>query len=447
MFQRSKKAVKPSPEDLDFLYAADAAIHRKGNSLAYLLSVAIMACMIAAVLWAHHAILDEVTRGTGKVIPSRKTQVIQNLEGGIVEEIHVQENQLVSKNDILIRLGNVNAASQYRDSYKQSLQHQATIARLRGEINDTEPIFSNRLLEEVPDVVEDQLAIYNARQNQLSIELKVLNSQYSQKIQEINEMRSRRRQLAANLKLAREQRDIAKPLMERQVYPKVDFLALERDILTIRGNISTLDAAIPRVSSAASEAKNRMEQRKAEFKSMALEELNRHRMELSSLKEILAAGEDRVTRTDVRSPVKGTIKQLAVNTIGGVVRPGEPIVEIVPMDDTLLIEASIRPADIAFLHPGQKAKVKITAYDFSIYGGLDAVVEQISADTLVDDKGDSFYKVKLRTETNAIAHQGSRLPIIPGMTATVDILTGKKSVLDYLLKPILKASQNALRER
>ena len=444
-----KKSVKNNPlqDDIDFLRPADAAIYRKGNSLAYLLSILLTLCIISFFIWSHYAIIDEVTRGTGKVIPSRKTQVIQNLEGGIVEEIFVSENQIVNKNDILIRLSNMNAASQYRDAFKQSLQHEAAILRLSAEINEEEPAFSDEIRNEIPDIVADQEAIYRARQNQLNLELSVLNSQYSQKIQEVAEMRSRLNQLTGNLRIAREQRDIAKPLMERQVYPKVDFLALERDIQTLRGDINTLNIAIPRISSAATEAKRRMEQRKAEFKSLALEELNRRRTELSSIQEIIAAGEDRVIRTDVRSPVKGTIKQLATNTIGGVVRPGEPIVEIVPLDDTLLIEASIRPADIAFLYPGQKAMVKISAYDFSIYGGLEGLVEQISADTLVNDKGESFYKVTLRTHTNAILHKGSKLPIIPGMTTTVDILTGKKSVLDYLLKPILKASQNALRER
>jgi adhesin transport system membrane fusion protein len=149
----------------------------------------------------------------------------------------------------------------------------------------------------------------------------------------------------------------------------------------------------------------------------------------------------------VRSPVRGTIKQINLNTIGGVVRPGESILEIVPLDDTLLIEARIRPADIAFLHPGQKAMIKITAYDFSIFGGLEGVLEAISADTIEDDNGESFYKVKLRTQKNAIAYRGEELPIMPGMTASIDILTGKKSVLAYLLKPILRAKQNALRER
>jgi adhesin transport system membrane fusion protein len=169
--------------------------------------------------------------------------------------------------------------------------------------------------------------------------------------------------------------------------------------------------------------------------------------EAAALEEKIAADADRVQRTDVRSPVRGTITQLFVNTVGGVIQPGEDLVEIVPLEDTLLVEAKLRPADIAFVRPGQQATVKVTAYDFSIYGGLDAVVEDISADTITDEKGERFYRIRVRTRDNTLHKSGKPLPIIPGMTTEVDILTGEKTVMDYLLKPILKARHNALRER
>jgi adhesin transport system membrane fusion protein len=235
--------------------------------------------------------------------------------------------------------------------------------------------------------------------------------------------------------------------VEQGIYPRVDYLALERDISMLQGDVDNLRLSIPRIRQSAEEASRRIAQRRAEFQAQALDELNSRRVELQSLREIMAAGEDQVTRTAIRSPVKGTVKQINLNTIGGVVKPGESILEIVPLDDTLLIEARIRPADIAFLHPGQKAMIKITAYDFSIFGGLEGFVEAISADTIEDDKGESFYKVKLRTRESVMHYRGEDLPIIPGMTASIDILTGKKSILNYLLKPILRMKQNALRER
>jgi len=435
-------------EDLHFMSEVDAAIHRKGSSMAYILTVVIAALLGIFVLWAHYTVIDEVTRGMGQVIPSQKVQMIQNLEGGILQEILVQENQIVNMDDILVRIDNEVAASQYRDAFTKAAEHEAAIVRLTAEIEGlTRLDFPDRLKDTDPQVLADQQSIFAARQSQLQAELSVLKSQYGQKQQEIAEMQSRKEQLERSLELARQQRDIAKPLVDQGVYPRVDYLALERDISTLQGDIDALRLAIPRIRQAADEAKQRIDQRRAEVKAQALDEMNRRRGELKSLREIMSAGEDRVTRTDVRSPVRGTIKQINLNTIGGVVRPGESILEIVPLDDTLLIEARIRPADIAFLHPGQKAMIKITAYDFSIFGGLEGLVEAISADTIEDDQGESFYKVKLRTQKSAISYRGEELPIIPGMTASVDILTGKKSVLDYLLKPILRAKQNALRER
>ncbi|MDG5468439.1 HlyD family type I secretion periplasmic adaptor subunit [Deltaproteobacteria bacterium IMCC39524] len=426
----------------------DAAIHRKGSSIAFVLTLVIGLLMVTFVVWAHFTVLDEVTRGMGSVIPSQKVQMIQNLEGGILQEISVQENQIVNKGDILIRIDNELAASQYRDAFTKAAEHEAAILRLNTEIEGkSKLVFPESFNEADPQVLNDQKAIFQARQDQLQAELNVLRSQHSQKQQEIKEMQSRKAQLEQGLGLAKQQRNIAKPLVDQGVYPRVDYLALEREISSLQGDIDALRLAIPRIQQAANEASRRIEQRRAEFKAIALDEMNSRRGELKSLQQIMSAGEDRVTRTDIRSPVRGTIKQINLNTIGGVVRPGESILEIVPLDDTLLIEARIRPADIAFLHPGQKAMIKITAYDFSIFGGLDGVLEAISADTIEDDDGESFYKVKLRTQKNAIAYRGEELPIMPGMTASIDILTGKKSVLAYLLKPILRAKQNALRER
>jgi adhesin transport system membrane fusion protein len=435
-------------EDLLFMSEVDAAIHRKGSSIAFVLTVVIALFLIIFVLWAHFTVLDEVTRGLGQVIPSQKVQMIQNLEGGILQEITVQENQIVNKGDILIRIDNAMAASQYRDAFTKAAEHEAAIVRLNAEIEGKSKIvFPDEFKDADPQVLDDQQSIFMAHRQQLQAELNVLRSQHSQRQQEITEMQSRKQQLERSLGLAKQQRDIAKPLVDQGVYPRVDYLALERDISSLQGDIDALRLAIPRIRQAANEASRRIEQRRAEVKAQALGEKNTHRGELKSLQEIMSAGEDRVTRTDVRSPVRGTVKQINLNTLGGVVRPGESILEIVPLDDTLLIEARIRPADIAFLHPGQKAMVKITAYDFSIFGGLEGFVEAISADTIEDDNGESFFKVKLRTQKNAITYHSEELPIIPGMTASIDILTGKKSVLAYLLKPILRAKQNAMRER
>lgn len=434
-------------EDIAFMSEVDASIHRKGHSMAYLLSFAVFMMLIAFLVWAGWAVLDEVTRGMGQAIPSRQIQVIQNLEGGILETILVAEGQIVEKGDVLVRLDNTVASSHYRDAFAKSIEHMAAIARLTAQVDNIAISFPPEVLDHDPQITKEQINLFEAHKNQLSLELKILRSEYNQKIQEIEEIKGKRTELRKSLKLAREQKKIAEPLMKKGLYSRVEFIKLDRDVVGLQGQINALKLSLPRLKNAANQAQERMAQRRAEASSLAYEEISRRRIELNSLKQTIAAGQDRVTRTDVRSPVRGTVKQIIINTIGGVIRPGEPILEIVPLDDTLLFEVQIRPADIAFLYPGQQAKIKITAYDFSIYGGMEGVVEQISADTIIDERGNSYYKVKLRTDTNAILHHGTQLPIIPGMTASVDILTGKKSVLDYLMKPILKASQNALRER
>ena len=434
-------------ESLEFLGEVDAATYRTGHRFAYMLSMMIVLFMVIFVLWAHFTVLDEVTRGQGQVIPSQRVQIIQHLEGGIIEEILVEENQIIEKGDILVRIRNTVAASQYRDAANTALEHEAAIARLTAEAEGSALEFPEQMKQEHPELVSDQRSIFEARQAQLKLEVNVLDSQYQQKQQEIRELLSRQKKLEQGLELAREQLNIATPLVEQDLYPRVDYLTLKRDVSNMQGDLNVVNLTIPRIREAAREAQRRIAQRQAQYHTEVLNEINQRRLELISLREAIAAGEDRVTRTDVRSPVRGTVKQLIVNTVGGVIRPGEPILEVVPLDDALLIEVQIRPADIAFLYPGQPAKIKLTAYDFSIYGGLDGYVEQISADTIVNERKESFYRVKLRTKEKTLSYKGTKLPIIPGMTASVDILTGKKSVLSYLLKPILKAKQTALRER
>ena len=443
------RKIFPSSEldsDLQFMSEVDAATHKMGSKFAYITSVVIFMLIIVALLWARFAVIDEVTRGVGQIVPSQKVQVIQNLEGGIVEAILVADNQIVDKGDVLLRINNTLAASHYRDTVNKVMEHRAIIIRLLAEAADEELVFPEE--SDIPlATINSQKEIYQARKEQVQSELTILNLQLLQRQQEITEMVGREKQLLRSLANAQQQIDIVKPLHEKGLYPEVDYLRVERDLINLQGEVNALQLGFPRAQQVVKEMEQKTIQQKKLFRTLALDELNQKRAELKSLQEAIAAGKDRVTRTDVRSPVRGTVKQINITTIGGVIHPGESILEIVPLDDTLLIEARIRPSDIAFLHPGQKAMVKITAYDFSIYGGMEGIVEQISADTIMDEKGNSFFKVKLRTKSNTLLYQGSKLPIIPGMVASVDIQTGEKTVLDYLLKPILKAKQNALRER
>ncbi|NIA72021.1 HlyD family type I secretion periplasmic adaptor subunit [Pelagibius litoralis] len=435
-------------DDLDYMPDVHAATRQRGRRFAYILTLMSVAFFAVMGIWAHNAVLDEVTRGEGTIIPSSKTQVIQNLEGGILSEILVREGDIVEAGDVLARIENTIATANLEDAQSQYLSLQATEARLVAELDEKEEItFPETVLDQAPIVASDQKRFFNARKRQLAAQVSVLESQATQRKQEVAEMGSRRRQLEQSLRLAREELAITAPLVKKGVMPRIDLIRIDRQVADLEGEIRTIRTAIPRLQAAQKEAEQRIEEMVLTTKTEASDELNGIRAEIKSISQSLFAGQDRVTRTSVQSRVRGTVKNLKRTTVGGVIQPGEDIMEIVPLDDTLLVEAQVRPADIAFLRPGQNAIIKVSAYDFSVYGGLSAALERISADTIKDEEGESFYRVYLRTEDSQLLRNGEVLPIIPGMTVTAEILTGEKSVLDYLLKPILKAKGSALRER
>jgi len=434
-------------EDLHFMPDVHAAAMRRSGGFASVLTIVTFVFLISFGVWANFAVLDEVTRGEGRIVPSSKTQVIQNLEGGILAEILVREGDIVEKGDILVRIDNTAAQANYRDLRGQYYTLKATVARLEAEQAGRDLQFPQEVLDNASTVAAGQSALFDARKQQLDAQTAVLEAQAKQRKQEVAEMASKQEQLQRSLQLARDELSITEPLVRNGVSARIDLIRIQRQVADLEGQLNSTKLAIPRLRSAAQEAKDRIDEVVLTFRTQVSNELNKTRADLKSVEETLFAGEDRVTRTEVRSPVRGTVKQIKQNTVGGVIRPGEDIIEIVPLDDTLLVEAEIRPRDIAFLRPGQEATIKIAAYDFSIYGGLKARLENISADTILNEKNESFYRVYLRTDKNSLTHHGDELPIIPGMTATVEILTGKKTVLDYILKPILKARDRALRER
>lgn len=434
-------------DDLDFMPDVEAAARRSANRFAFVLTIFVFVAVGTLLAWAAHAMLDEITRGDGRVVPSSRIQVIQNLEGGILASVMVREGDIVEKGGLLARIENTVAQTTYRESRSRYLALLARIARFEAELSERPILFPDAVLKEAEAFANDQRALFHARKQQLDAEINVARAQAEQRRHEIVELESRQKQLARTLAITREEYAITKPLVDTGVMSRVTLLRLERELSTLKGEFDTVRLSIPRARSAVREAEERIRGTGLAFRNQATEALNRQRSELQPLIELMIRGKDRVTRTEVRSPVRGTVKDIKLSTIGGVIRPGQDIMEIVPLDDTLLIEARIRPADIAFLWPKQAATVKITAYDYSIYGGLDARVERISADTIEDEHGERFYRVYLRTARNSLRRNGVNLPIIPGMTASVEILTGEKSVLDYLLKPILKARERALRER
>jgi adhesin transport system membrane fusion protein len=411
-------AARLTPEDAPFVIGPAGADLQGPGRFAHLLLVVIALFFLLFLTWAHFATLDEVTRGDGRVIPSSQVQVVQNLEGGIVADIMMREGAIVEKGEVLLRIENVRAASELRGGRQRYLNLLASIARLQAEIAETGIRFPPEVMAEARQAAINETDLFNARQDSLQSELQILQNQAQQREQEVAELKQ-----------------------------KVDLLRLQREVNDLQGELESTRLALPRVELALREANRRIEERILGFRAEAQRELNTLQAEAGGLAELLEADSDRVARTDVRSPVRGTIKRLLVNTVSGVVQPGQDLVEIVPLEDTLLVEARVRPADIAFLRPDQPAVVKVTAYDYALYGGLDAVVENISADTITDERGESFFRIRVRTSDNTLEKAGESLPIIPGMTTQVDILTGEKTVLDYLLKPILRVRDRALRER
>lgn len=443
----SKDKRKVSDEELLFMDEVDAALHRKPVIGAKALTLGTAVAFLVFLIWAAWGDVDEVTRGQGQVVSSQSTQIIENLEGGILEELLVDEGQIVEKGQVLAQISNATAESVYRDTIQKSYELEAMILRLEAELDGTELKFNRMLQDNAAQVVEDQLRLYTIRMQQGQAEINILQSQYSQKMNQVEEAKSRKTQLEENLRLSKEQAGIAMSLAAKGLYSRVDALGMQQKVSSLEGELQALSSSIPKAQGEAEEVQQKVILHSSETKNKVAEELNKRRAELTSLRETLGAGVDRVDRTEVRSPVRGAVKQIMLATVGGVVKPGEPIMALVPLDEAMLVEVRIRPADIAFIHDGQKALVKITAYDYSIYGGLEGVVEQISADTIEDRRGEFFYLIKLRTAKTSLNYKGKTLPIIPGMVASVDILTGKKSILDFLLKPVLKAKQNALTER
>jgi adhesin transport system membrane fusion protein len=397
-----------------------------------------------AVTWAALSNIDEVARGEGKVIPSRQLQVLQSLDGGVVSEILVHEGDVVEPEQILLTIDQTRFVSSVRESRAQILSLQAKAARLRALAEDTPFVMPPEVLKEDPKTAEEEHNLYESRRSELANSRMIARQQLSQRQQELAEARARYAQAAQAYELTSRELSVTKPLTGSGAVSEVEIIRLERDAARFRGERDMAAAQISRSQSAIAEANHKIEEVALAFRNEAGKELAETMARLNSLSESSVGLADKVERAVLRSPVKGTVKRLLVNTVGGVVQPGKDVVEIVPLEDVLLLEARVQPRDIAFLRPGQKAMVKFTAYDFAIYGGLEGQLEHIGADTVVDEKGNAFYVVRVRTSRPDL---GNDMPIIPGMVAEVDIVTGEKSILTYLLKPVLRAKARAFTER
>lgn len=414
----------------------------------HLLLMGITAFILIFIIWANFATLDEVTKGEGRIVPSSENQILQSLEGGIVDKIHVREGNKVKAGQILMQLRDVQAGAELGENQAKYYGLMATVARLQAEADGKAvPEFPPEVMEKAPQSVQDEMSAFRANQLQIESQISVFRSQASQKETEVNEISSRISDLRRVIALTREKKAAIEPLVARGSAPKLELLDLESEIAQKETEINSLSSSLPRARAGVGEMNARIHDVTSRSKADAQVKLAQIMIDVNALKQSGGALQDRKTRAEIRSPVDGIVKDMKINTVGGVVKAGEAFIEIVPLDDQLVVEARVRPADIAFLRPGQEATIKISAYDFSIYGGLKAELVDISADTITNEKGESFYRVRLKTDQTSLIRKGEILPIIPGMVANVDILTGHKTVMEYLMKPFVKTVSESLHER
>lgn len=434
----------PEKREEDFVQDADYFIIHQEPLRARVLIKTILIAMALFVMWMAVALVDEIAKGEGKVIPSSQIQILQSLDGGIVVEINVKEGQVVDAGQVLLRVDPTRFESSVRENRSQYLALTTKAARLRALAEGLPFVAPPEVLIEDPKTVQDEQRLYETARSNVVAQISIAREQLVQRQQELSEMRAKREQASQAYELTARELAVTKPLINSGAVSEVELLRLERDTSRFRGERDMAAAQILRSQAAIAEASRKIEEVELNARNEVRKELSDTMAKLNAFTEGGVALADKVKHAAVRSPVKGTIKRLFVNTVGGVVQPGKDLVEVVPLEDALILEAKVAPKDIAFLSPGQPAIVKFTAYDFSTYGGLEARLENIGADSITDERGNTFFLVKVRTLKSSL---GAGLPIIPGMVAEVDIITGQKSILSYLLKPVLKAKQNALTER
>lgn len=412
---------------------------------ANILLLSIFGFFVLFIVWASVAELDEVTRATGRVVPSKQNQVIQNLEGGIIKEILVKQGDSVKAGDVLVKLDRTQFGADLNRSTEEYNFLEVTIIRLTAESLFQTPSFGTEYTNK--NMIDRELNLFKARKAEFDASLSGLKARLKQIEQEQIEANVSLVGAKSGQELAETEVEMLVPLVEKGIEPRLELIRAKQRLIQASGDHQKAILNIEKAKKSVEEVNLQIEAFRQKFKASVLAELNEAQSRKNNLLDALPALSDKVNRTDVIAPADGIINQVFVTTLGGVVQPGMPIVEIVPLDDTLLIEAEVQPADIAFLRPGQKARVKLTAYDYSRYGSLEAQVENISADAILNDQQEYVYIISIRTTETTLVSEGTSFPILPGMVAEVDILNGKKTIMAYLMKPVLKLKDNAFRER
>ncbi len=434
-------------QDLAYMRSLSAAVAQRTPRYMIMVVAITTAFFAAAIGWMAWAEIDVVIRGSGKVSPASQVQNIQSLEGGIISEILVTEGQVVRMGQSLIKISDIAFSSSFEENRLRYLEMLARSSRLNAEAFD-EPFVSNsEVLTTSPDLIRSEKSMLDSNRQQLKETLSIFEEKTSQQQSAMIEAKSKQRQLQRSLDLVVREIEIKEPLKDRGIISEVEFLQLQQREAEIEGELESVRLSIPRINSTIEEARFSRHREELDFRNKAERELSEVSAEIARIREAQTALKDRVKRTTLRSPVNGIVQRLYVNTIGGVISPGNNILDIVPQEDALLIELKVKPADIADVHVGQFARLKFSAYDFAIHGSLQGIVIFVSADTITDDDGLSFFLVRVKPNRSFFGTKDSELPIKIGMTAEADILIDKKTILSYLTDPVHRGLSNALRER
>lgn len=437
------------PEDeLEFLTPRKIALLRTGRDKAHLVQTIILIFFIIFIFWSSQAELHEVTKAAGKIVESTHIQNINTLEGGIVREILVRENQIVQPGQLLARLDKTVAKAKYDQDIQSYYRYLATLERIQAQLHKS-PHFipSQEIVTNAPGFASQENERFQSNMKQKQTDITIAKQDFLMKKQELKETKAELEDAQEQYAYAIQQQRIIQPLANKMIYSKMDYLKLMRDLSDQRTQLYRKKASLKRLETAVQQSKKKLEQVTSRYHNEELQDFRDAQNKLMEMKANLVVDRDRIMRTDIRSPVRGTIRDLKMRTIGSTLQPAEPLLDIVPLNDTLIVEVQVSPTDIGFIHIGMDALVKVTAYDFGSYGGLDAVIEAISPDTVTDKKEQTYFRVLLRTKSNTLIKNGKFYTIMPGMQVEANILTGSKSILKYLMKPFLKAFDNAMTEK
>ena len=407
----------------------------------------VMILLAVSIGWANFATLDEVSIATGEVVPAGRIRVIQHLEGGIIQEIYVTEGDTVREGQTLLQLDLASGGTNQEELQVRIDSERLVKARLEAEATGSELNFPEDVAMRRPAIVAAQRQAYEARRRELSSTIQVMREQVKQRVLEVEELTARSRAVESNYRLALERLKMSKSLLAEGLTAKMEHLELEAEVENLDGEMKSLRPSLPKVEAAVEEARQRQQETESRFRREAQDQLGKIEENIARVTELLSDATAQGIRAEIKSSINGVVKNMRYNSIGNVVKPGEPIMELVPTGDRLVVEAKLNPIDRGYVNEGQAATVKISTYDFARYGGLEGIVIRVAPDSSTDEDGAPYFRVVVQTDKNFLGLREGNLPITPGMQATVDIHTGEKSVMDYLVKPVLKLRHEAFRER